>query len=150
MRTAAEDGTTVDADQSGPTCWLAALLLRTRLRRMTLPVVTTCGGGRRIGSVDGEEVDGESNWSERHDIVRHIGRYPLFRPRAQHDIEFRLGQQHKSQIPVLDSEQSPCVWTHSMSTEQGGRDCLFGPLWTGTDETEVVRHFATRTQRARE
>jgi len=115
-----------------------------------LPVVTTCEGGRRIGSVDGEEVDSESNWSEWHDIVRHIGRYPLFRPSSHYDIEFQLSQQHESQTPVEHSEHSPCVLTHSMSMEQGGRDCLFSPLWTGTDETEIVRHFATQTQRARE
>jgi hypothetical protein len=150
MRIFVKDDTTASADQLRPARRLAALVRKTQLRWTPLPALADCRHVRRLGSIDGKEVDGKSNRSKQDDSVRRIRRYRMHRSKSKHDIMIPLGQLHESQIPTVHSEKSPCAMTDLVSTKQSGRDCLFGPLGTGAHETKADRHFAPRTRRAGE
>jgi hypothetical protein len=136
------DRAALGTDKSGPARRIAAIVrwlsgLAPGTLDAPLGLATT---------IDGEELDGEANGTQRFDLVIDPGRDGLSRAGFELDVDRRTGGGHEAKPTVVNDDPSPGSCRDSVSPTQPGWHGVLVPYRYGACRAKNVGHLCPPAQ----
>jgi len=149
MGTLPDNHSTLGTDRSGPTRRITAVVEWTRYRivaglwHSSVPRVADA-----VLSIDSEEVDGESNLSERLHVMGDAGGYRLDGLGAEPHVEHRIALHHELQCASANSDQPPGTLPEAVRVQEAGRNRSVFPLRARSDQVETTGQLSPFAEQA--